>query len=270
MKLFQKLPPLLAFITLLMGILLYALMLFDLPLAYFLLFGAWTALVLAANWSALSRRFKIFLGISLLLSAALAVFTAWFGLAAFFLWYFGFILLTGILFLHGVLRVFRRSLPVSAYVSAYAVFVVGSGGLLLSGLTAPRAEPLPSQPVPLNEELAYLYQTDQSDRLSGVWVFAPERDSVRLARVKQLYATGQITAPRDQYHAAAIFQHGQCAEEYRLAYELAQAAWNAGISEAEFWAKASYDRWQMSLGKPQKYGTQLIPFLILRPCEPPK
>jgi hypothetical protein len=60
--------------------------------------------------------------------------------------------------------------------------------------------------------------------------------------------------------AALILQHGEETKYYEMAHKLAQGAFDKGYKEAEWLSKATYDRWQMSMGKPQKYGTQLFNF----------
>lgn len=64
-----------------------------------------------------------------------------------------------------------------------------------------------------------------------------------------------------------------CAEEFQIAYELAKAAASHGIPAAGQLSMASlthatYDRWQLALGKRQTYGTQFLPIPIKRPCPP--
>jgi hypothetical protein len=74
------------------------------------------------------------------------------------------------------------------------------------------------------DELKFIHDTDQSDRLTAYWMIDPERNRIRLQRVKALYRTGQITEPMDQYNAALVYQHGSCADDFQVAYELAKAA----------------------------------------------
>jgi hypothetical protein len=83
-----------------------------------------------------------------------------------------------------------------------------------------------------------------------------EQDALRRVKVLDYVASGQIHAPRNLVHAAFIFQHGDCAEHYRLAHRLAQAALEAGFPDARWIYAATLDRYLMSLGEPQKYGTQ--------------
>ncbi|MBO0777659.1 MAG: hypothetical protein J2P37_02420 [Ktedonobacteraceae bacterium] len=66
-----------------------------------------------------------------------------------------------------------------------------------------------------------------------------------------------MQAGEDYFHAAMIFQHGERLEDYWQAHELAKQAVAQGYRPAACWfVAASYDRWLMHQGKPQKYGTQ--------------
>lgn len=99
-----------------------------------------------------------------------------------------------------------------------------------------------------------MYETDQGDRLAMRFIKLNERDSDRLQHILVLYEQGDILSPKNKYQAATILQHGTKSEHYELAYILAKEANEMGY-ENELW-KAAYDRWMLSLGKPQVYGTQ--------------
>ena len=90
--------------------------------------------------------------------------------------------------------------------------------------------------------------------------------------MKALYRAGEITKPMDQLHAAFVYQHAECADDYQVAYELASAAEASHEVPAAFppLSHLAYDRWQLALGKPQRYGTQLFPMPVKRPCPPPR
>jgi hypothetical protein len=79
-----------------------------------------------------------------------------------------------------------------------------------------------------------------------------------LARVKQLYATGGIRTGEDYYHAALVLQHGEVAEDYLLAHEFCVAAMMLGKNEIESSSlgAAAEDRFLMTIGRPQRFGTQ--------------
>ena len=95
---------------------------------------------------------------------------------------------------------------------------------------------------------------------------------MRLQRVKVLHRTGQITKPMDQLNAAIVYQHGSCADDFQVAYELASAAEAShGLPNAfPPLSHLAYYRWQLSLGKQQTYGTQFPAVPQKRPCPPPK
>lgn len=59
-----------------------------------------------------------------------------------------------------------------------------------------------------------------------------------------------------KYAAAMILQHGDKASDYETAYYLASESYAPGRADSQRLAEAAYDRWQIALGKPQKYGTQ--------------
>src|SRR5690606_38911922 len=99
-------------------------------------------------------------------------------------------------------------------------------------------------------------KTDQGDRLALRFSNLNERDLQRLERVLDLYRQGLVTSPENLYQAATILQHGTDSEHYELAYLLAKHASEQGFEGAESLWKSSYDRWMLSLGKPQVYGTQ--------------
>jgi TPR repeat protein len=73
-----------------------------------------------------------------------------------------------------------------------------------------------------------------------------------------LHAAGSPSA-RDLYHAAWLFNHGDEAADARRAHDLAREAAERGHRPARWLAAAAYDRWCMYEGRPQKFGTQIVP-----------
>ena len=165
----------------------------------------------------------------------------------------------------GLLRLFRNKLnPRWTSVPLMVIAICLSG--VIVGLFRP-LEPAIKQSGSVSDKLAYAYQTDQSDRMTMktyLTIFPGEkmsnRDSIRLQQVNQLYQKGQINKGRDKFYAAFIFHHSKKNQLYETAQKLANEA--ASVHElkddyvVQWLAKASYDRWMVSLGKPQKYGTQ--------------
>jgi hypothetical protein len=111
-----------------------------------------------------------------------------------------------------------------------------------------------------NEELARLYQEDQDDRKADKidWAIVGARDAKRLARVKELYQSQQLQTGADYLHAAMILQHAEAAEDYLLAHELCIVAVSKGETRAKWLTAATEDRFLWKIGRPQRFGTQLI------------
>jgi len=165
-----------------------------------------------------------------------------------------------LLLLLRLLRVRKR--PVSARPLLIPLVAAGASvlGLLVGYLAGPA--PVPSPSLNAADQLTYMYRTDQRDRITLRWLNT-SRDDARVARVLELHGAGPGQEPEQLLDAAIILQHGHDSSHYRIAYELAKAASEKGVntrrwaqSSAEWLTKATYDRWMLSLGKPQVYGTQ--------------
>lgn len=103
-------------------------------------------------------------------------------------------------------------------------------------------------------------EEDQSDRTPPAgksidWKVVGPRDRARLTRVKELYSQNQLQTGNDYFKAALILQHGDVPEDYLLAHELCVVAISKGV-HVESLAAASEDRFLMSIGRPQRFGTQ--------------
>lgn len=106
--------------------------------------------------------------------------------------------------------------------------------------------------------LASLYEQDQEDR-RGVVAWTAEtdaRDAARRRMVRALLAGGHVRTAADHYHAAMVLQHGDVPADFQLAHELATTAERMGSEPARWLAAATLDRWLLSQGRPQRYGTQ--------------
>ena len=110
----------------------------------------------------------------------------------------------------------------------------------------------------VSEELARMFAEDQADRTTQPFdpQYVVPRDAARLARVKQLYHGQAIQTGEDYFHAAMILQHSPNTDDYLLAHEFCVSAIGAGVEQAKWLAAASEDRFLMSLGRPQRFGTQ--------------
>jgi hypothetical protein len=135
----------------------------------------------------------------------------------------------------------------------------------------------------VEEELLAAFNQDQSSRSNG-GVSDPCGDETRRLRVLQLLAQGSIVTPAAKYYAAMILQHtpqgmldtqtaSKSSENYILAHFLAKDAAESGFDDARWLAAATYDRYVVSQGLPQKYGTQFMlnpktGFLEFGPVDP--
>ncbi|MBZ9629791.1 hypothetical protein LB465_03285 [Salegentibacter sp. LM13S] len=117
----------------------------------------------------------------------------------------------------------------------------------------------------VSEKLEYAYKTDQQDR-KQLKSFIPylskleQRDSKRLKLTKDLYNDGLIKKPSDKFYAAFIYHHSDNTKDYKLASILSAEAAESAILKDDYQAqwlkKAAYDRYMVSIGKPEKYNTQ--------------
>lgn len=118
-----------------------------------------------------------------------------------------------------------------------------------------------------NPFLERLFMEDQGDRMvllqHGLGAIPPDsaaaltqRDRRRLEQVRTLVEAGVLKLGIDYQRAATVFQHGKDSADFRTAYELASKAVALGQNDARGLAAASLDRYLISVGKPQKFGTQ--------------
>ena len=116
----------------------------------------------------------------------------------------------------------------------------------------------------MNEELLALYNADRQEHAKQAKVNTPEykemrlRDLQRRERVMEIIGTSDSLSAEDYFHAAWIMNHGDTATDAEKAHRLALQASELGHRPARWLAAASYDRWQLYQGKPQKYGTNYI------------
>lgn len=100
-------------------------------------------------------------------------------------------------------------------------------------------------------------------RTAEEWRQVGERDLARLAETRTLYRQGALTAPRELFQAAAIFQHSidraNEISDLLTAHELAIVAALEGVTEARYLVAASEDRLLRALQRPQRFGTQWEP-----------
>ena len=126
----------------------------------------------------------------------------------------------------------------------------------------------------LTTRLRELFADDQAARQTNPidWDALLVADAQRRREVLSHLVAGQIGRGESLYHAAFIFQHGACPEHFQLAHQLAEAALAAGFEQARWIYAATLDRYLLSIGQPQKYGTQFLVGAngqwVLRPYDP--
>lgn len=118
----------------------------------------------------------------------------------------------------------------------------------------------------ISSELKSLFDTDQADRaaLHGNWTNKEfiqrmvENDSRRLQRAGEIYEqykSGSLSlADSEKVQLAFLFQHSSNIDDYWKAHKLGEAAGEEG----KWIAAAAEDRWLLSTGKKQKWGTQFM------------
>ncbi|MEP7006768.1 MAG: hypothetical protein ABI810_12360 [Sphingomonas bacterium] len=108
-------------------------------------------------------------------------------------------------------------------------------------------------------EMDAIFAADQSDRaaLQERLGTAGLADLQRREQTRQLLESGQLNSGSDFYHAAFVFQHGDCSIDYLQSHLLALVAVARGRNDALWIAAASLDRYLLSIGQPQVLGTQV-------------
>lgn len=109
-----------------------------------------------------------------------------------------------------------------------------------------------------NQELIVIYKADQNERKPENinWKSLHENDSIRRIRVQQLLDSGKVNTGKDFAKAAMIFQHGDDSTSYAKAIELIKKAIEIDTTINNWLFAAATDRYLLSIGKPQIYGTQ--------------
>ena len=114
-----------------------------------------------------------------------------------------------------------------------------------------------SDPV-LESRIHDLFTEDQAVRLADEidWETVTKEDEARRIEVLGYLTEGKIMSARALVDASFIFQHGDCPAHYKLANTLADKAVQLGSADARWIYAATLDRYLLSIGKKQKFGTQ--------------
>jgi hypothetical protein len=112
-----------------------------------------------------------------------------------------------------------------------------------------------------NLRLEELHLADQRDR-ERVYSSSKDadalraRDQTRRKEVAELMGRGEVNTGNDLYRAAVIYLHGAEPKDFLIAHRLAVLAAILGHRAARWLTAASHDRFLMSIGFAQNYGTQ--------------
>ncbi len=114
----------------------------------------------------------------------------------------------------------------------------------------------------IERELHTLFEDDQHDRNERLYETDiqsfMERDASRLARAKAIFDMRDELSPQSLVDLAFLFQHGQNSDDYKNAFDLASDALAKGHGDAAWLSAAAEDRYLLSIGQKQKWGTQFI------------
>lgn len=109
-----------------------------------------------------------------------------------------------------------------------------------------------------NEELVEIYKEDQADRQTQPidWTVVSKRDSLREVRIYELLDSNKVRTSMDFHNAAMIFQHGGDSVAYGMAVKLMKKSIELDSTANKWLLAAAIDRYLLSKGEPQIYGTQ--------------
>lgn len=118
----------------------------------------------------------------------------------------------------------------------------------------------------LTQEVLSLFEADQKDRQDDLLQRNPEmlqeKDKRRYEKALLLFERytkePMLFSGEMKYQLAFLFQHGENSEDYEKAKQLALSAESEGVDGAGWLSAAAEDRYLVSLGQPQKWGTQFI------------
>ena len=113
----------------------------------------------------------------------------------------------------------------------------------------------------INIELEKLYYEDKKEReefndSKESLKTLEKHDRLRLQKVKRLLPYVDTAEIWNCHYLAYLLIHGETTEDYQLAHEYAKKAVDMGSSVTKWLYAATLDRWLVSQGKPQKFGTQ--------------
>jgi len=97
--------------------------------------------------------------------------------------------------------------------------------------------------------IAEMYESGKSDT-------AASSVKSQTKAVLKLHKKGLICTAADHYKAGAILMRSRDSDALQLSHELAKVAAHNQVDRAKWLSNNSFDRWQISLGHEQRFGTQ--------------
>lgn len=111
-------------------------------------------------------------------------------------------------------------------------------------------------------ELLKIAKEDQDDRTGSYdsidWNMVNSRDLKRRMRVATIFAEGCFKVASDYASAAIVYQHGKTADHYFQAFIWANESVKLGDASQVWLTAAALDRYLVSIGHKQLFGTQMI------------
>jgi len=98
--------------------------------------------------------------------------------------------------------------------------------------------------------IAEMYESGKSD---------PDASSIKshTKAVLKLHKKGLVCTAEDHYKAGAILMRSRDSDALQIAHELAKLAAHNQVDRGKWLANNTFDRWQISLGNVQRFGTQM-------------
>jgi len=107
----------------------------------------------------------------------------------------------------------------------------------------------------VSSELLVLYQGTRQDYAEQ----SPDQDANNKKRIKtvwKMHKAGEVCTPLNKMHASWVLSRSRDVEHNRVAHEYAKEAMMHHVQEAAWLTAVSFDRWFVSRGMEQRYGTQ--------------
>ena len=140
------------------------------------------------------------------------------------------------------------------------ILAIAAAVAVLAAPLAARSTDLHSVQVMATEpRMRQIFAADQADRMNEPEVdfkVVAGRDAERRAATHSLLDEGALKTAGDYAAAAFVYQHGGSSDDYLLAHVLAMTAVAKGDKGSMWIATATLDRYLMTTGKAQVFGTQ--------------